>query len=200
MLNAKGEVIADGWMALRKTLRHLVWLSPYAEHMARYSGSDNMPCSTCGRRMSTHGWCESCHQKGLLARWEKMQSEAVDWDGKAPLCVYGSDEYFFDADDLGEWLFERVEDGAKLEDIWLVLCDPDNGCEFIMSEFLQDHLPDEDHGGGDLDEDGINKTVNDWIRSHAPFSWWEGKTPIKLESIKALWDECIADVAKYAKK
>ena len=176
----------DGWIS--KTNTNVVWLE---EHMARYNGCTDMPCSECDGRMEK-GWtlCEKCRAKHDQKRWDEAYKNAVAWDGKEYLNAYDTDKFFFDADELGEYLYEFMEAGGVLEDVQLVHTKPDNGRHFEMSEYLCDCIPED----GEIDDLEINKTVNDWIAANSPFCWWpDDKRPIDIESIRQLWNEVKAD-------
>jgi hypothetical protein len=129
-------------------------------------------------------YCDACEAKRESDRWDALPR--VEWDGVTPVCTWLDDRYFFDVDDLRSYLGEL---DLTPETVRLVLCAPDNGPRFDMLEFLTDHLPDED--AGDLyDVDEIDKIVNGWIDSRAPFCWWGTERAVLPESIRrALQDE-----------
>lgn len=176
-----GEQIATGWLSART--KHFY----QNEHAARYHDATEFPCA-CGGRNTERGYvcCKSCREKSDADKWDEAYAKAIDWDGKTPLATWDDDQFFWDSDGVACYLDSFIAGGGKFEDVRLVLCTPDNGREFEMTEFLSDCLPDDDHGGGDLDTDEIDKTVNDWIASHSPFSWWPSKKPVKIESLREL--------------
>lgn len=150
-------VIVPGW-ACKICHRH--WGKD--EHMARYCCSTSQPCE-CGKRKEkawTH--CKDCRDKKDRERWEAKP--VIDWDGAFPIGEWDSDKYFFNEDDLRDYLDDC---SCDIADLRFVTCEPNSGREFVMSEFLQDELCEDQ----ELDEDEINKVVNDWIEKNAPFSW-----------------------------
>jgi len=117
---------------------------------------------------------------------------AKPWTGQFPLCS-NEDQFFWDEEDLSEYLVGCIESGLSLEDTKVLFCSPDNGRDFEMSEYLGDSLAED----CTLEDTEINKTVNDWIESHAPFCWWaDAKSPVDVESLRAMWDELNAALAK----
>lgn len=148
------------------------------EHMARYCCATNMPCE-CGARIEPRHWthCEACREKRRDEVWAGLSR--VEWDGEMPLCVFDDDKFFFSLDDLESYI-DDLDDGTAASDLRLVLCEPENGRYFEMSEFLSDDLPDGDDGP---DTKEIDATVNAWIKAHAPFSWRATNKAISAESL-----------------
>ena len=68
----------------------------------------------------------------------------------------------------------------QLDNLWLTSCHPNNGRDFEMTEYLCDELGED----GSIDDEEINKTVNDWIMAHAPFSWGMTGERLSIESVK----------------
>ena len=164
-----------GWCC--KKCGHYWGEGPSGERAARYCcGRDDAPCATegCPNRSEFSGTtiCASCRSRRTVERWEKTAK--VDWDGETPLCEWDGDRYFFDGGTLRDHIADRLSDGMTIEDMQFVLCEPNKGRGFDIEDYLSDDLPDDDHGGSPLraaDVAEINKTVNDWIEKHAPYSW-----------------------------
>lgn len=158
------------------------------EHAARWChGHRDKPCQTpgCANRVtSLYNHCEACEARRDSVKWHAKPK--VDWDGETPLCEYRSDRYFFDADTLAEHTEDRLADGATVDQLRFVLCEPDQPPDFDITEFLSDHLPDDDHGGSPFGSDetkAINKTVNDWIAARLPFCWVATNQAVSPESL-----------------
>lgn len=151
------------------------------EQSARYCCSTDAPCATegCANRCRRYYTiCEPCIVAGDTARWNALPR--VEWDGKAPICEWRGDEYFFDVESLAEHMAEH---DLTADTVRLVLCRPDNGQWFSMGEFLSDSI-------GDGEEclpyctDDIDETVNDWITSHAPYCWRPTDQAVSAQSIR----------------
>lgn len=142
------------------------------EHLARYCCAKDRPCQTegCKNRTPSAGYiiCDSCQETNRLKRWLALPE--VAWDGETPLCLDDDDRYFFDADQLADYL---ADEEVKLEDLRLVICEKERPPRFDMTDFLCDHIPE------DMDIDNpeeIEQAVEDWIKAHVPDIWVAGKT------------------------
>lgn len=88
------------------------------EHMARYIGCTHKLCD-CGAKIKVgYSRCEDCRQKVDLEKWAALPY--VAWDGKAPICTYDGEHYFFTEGDLIDYLDENKLNGS---DVMLVLCE-----------------------------------------------------------------------------
>jgi len=131
----------DPEAATQKTLT--LWVSRNGlaytdERAARYAGCTHKKCE-CGHIMEKH-WlgCEACRDKRDHERCLAMPTK--EWDGKTPLCIYGSDKYFYDDDDL----FLYCEDhGIKETDLHLVICKPCYFTEIDPNEYYDGLLPED---------------------------------------------------------
>jgi hypothetical protein len=148
------------------------------EHIARRCCATELPCPECGGRNPEKGYtvCRDCRRKHDDARWAAL--ERVEWDGATPLCRWDGDRYY-----VAELVNETLADGGRVEDLRLVLCEPDEPRCLEMAEFQQDHLPADFDAGGEFDE--IDKLVNDWIEAHMPRVWLPTNRAIAAESLKA---------------
>ncbi|NDV19088.1 hypothetical protein GO013_06595 [Pseudodesulfovibrio sp. JC047] len=136
------------------------------EHMARYAGCTHRTCE-CGA-IVPKGYirCNDCSEKAAAKRWAEMP--LVEWDGKAPVCIHGGDEYFWDDGSFFDWCQDH---GCRPESVRLVLCDPVYPSQ-LDSDFWCDDLPED----GELD-DTIQKAVdelNKVLKAHGPMSWHPG--------------------------
>ena len=178
--DAAEEATVTGWVC--KKCHRWYGYGESGERSARYCCHTDAPCGTPGcteRKGKPYVLCDKCRRHKDNEQWAALPR--VEWDGVTPLCLWNGDEYFFDADSLGEYI---VESGLSVREVRVVLCEPDPGRTFDMEEFLQDHLPGEDgHFPHDCTE--INKIVNDWIDEHAPYCWWGRGKAISVESILA---------------
>lgn len=163
------------------------------EHMARYCCSTHSYCE-CGAK-ATKGWskCDSCRDKERFEQWQAKP--CVAWDGSFPVGDWGGDTYWFDEDQLRDYLHEQAceqfdcEEPTDsqlievLESEQVCTCEPNNGRCFEMQEYLCDDLAEDQT----LDCKDIDKVVNDWIAANAPFSWsMDGGKIATADLIKAL--------------
>ena len=157
------------------------------ERMARYCCSASFPCECGGRHSKSWTHCEECRHKKDHERW--YAKEEVIWDGQYPIGIWNDDKFFWDEDDLLDYLVEMQDEDVgndnescldQLDNLWLTSCHPNNGRDFEMTEYLCDELGED----GSIDDEEINKTVNDWIMAHAPFSWGMTGERLSIESVK----------------
>jgi hypothetical protein len=167
----------EGWVC--KTCR--VFYGKGGESSARYCCEKDHACNTqgcAGRAKKPYTVCDPCRSKLDLERYLKLPE--ADWDGEAPLVVYHDDQYFFDVDDLADWLSEQ---GLKVEDAQLVIAEEDRVPHFDMSEFLCDYLCEDNQD--QLESTAkIDKAVNRWIEKNVPTTWVPSKkrpTPASLK-------------------
>jgi len=158
------------------------------ERTARYCCATDFPCPENGcknRAPKGHIRCDDCDEARQRTRWEALPEN--EWDEQTPLVLDGDDTYFFNADDLRNWIED--EDGRRIDDARLVVCVPEAPPTFEMAEFLTDYLPPD--MDGDLgDTSKIDDRVNGWIRKNAPKAWVPGTTRPTLTSLReALGEE-----------
>lgn len=173
------------------------------EHMAKWCCATELPCDECGGRNPDKHYtcCGECRSKRVAKKWEELYAKAVEWDGKTyPIFSDSHDRYFFDEDELSDFLYdnslppdidERLVPLLKKSAIEIAaecrfrLCTPNNGRSFDMNEFLCDDLA-EDH---EVDAREVEQVVNDWIKENAPFSWNGNGKAIKYECIAKFYEE-----------
>lgn len=148
------------------------------EHLARYAGSTHSKCE-CGNTMS-RGWlkCDECRAQRSNERYQALEFQ--EWNGE-PVVEYDNDQYFFDEDDLREYIEEH-----ESNELQFVICEP-NIAPYI-EEYALDLLPE------DLYIDDIAPElakmigdINDYISKNKPvISWGAGKrrTTIKFPDAK----------------
>jgi hypothetical protein len=173
----------EGWVC--KTCQRFYGDGDGAERAARWCCAADLKCATdgCEARVPKGGWtaCDPCRDRLQRERWLKLPE--VAWDGETPLCLHDDDRYFFGPEDLDNYIENHVVDGMKVEDLQLVICEPDAKPRFELCDVLQDYLSEETETDvGDASE--IEKTVNDWIEEHIPQMWVAGKTRPTLDSVK----------------
>jgi hypothetical protein len=156
------------------------------EHMARWSGCTHKKCE-CGN-VYDKNWtkCLKCRQIAEKDRYNKY--ERINWDGETPLYSHSHSEYFFNDEELIEFLSEQLEEyeNINLEDIdnfMLVVCKPNYFYE-VDIDYFQDVLPDDEC---EIDDE-IKKAMdhlNEIIRKQPPASWSPGnKVPYNYEILE----------------
>lgn len=140
-----------------------------SEEQARYDGCTHRPCQKCGT-LTEKCWteCESCR----AAERKKKDAEALakmkreEWNGTYPLYLDGSDEYFFDADDIDEVCDAH---GKTFDEMQFQLCKP-NHPRMIEEDDFHDDLTED----GDIPDelmaaiDEFNIVAKDIVLSWSP--------------------------------
>ena len=182
--DAAEVVTVTGWACKRC---HRFWgEGPSGERAARFCCHTDRACEVpgCANRVKNHAFsiCPECHRAQEDERWASLPR--VNWDGKTPMCALGGGDetYLWDHADL-KYYFD--DPAHTPEAARLVVCEPDNGCEFEMAEFLADHLPDDGDTESLDDTEAIDKIVNAWIAEHAPYCWRPTDVAVTAESIRA---------------
>ena len=138
------------------------------EHAARWSGCTHIICPDCGKPTSkNYTICSDCREKKAIERYN--EKERIIWDGEIPLYSASADEYFFDADEILDYMEEA---NCNVESLRFLICDPVK-LGNIDSDYWEDQLAD----GGDLPNEvlkAINE-LNELINDQPPVSWYPGK-------------------------
>lgn len=77
------------------------------ESRARKELSTHNVCESCGNNIIKNSYCHPCYESKNNERY--LNKEFKEWDGKTPLVIYNSDEYFTEEylpenfDDLGDF-------------------------------------------------------------------------------------------------
>jgi hypothetical protein len=139
----KAIIMMDSPNAATKTTKD-VWVSKqgrifFDEHSARFDGCTHRRCEKCGKPCEKH-WlvCEQCRTENRQDIFLKLPK--VEWDGKTPLCIFDTDIYFFDSDELEDYCEEH---GCKARDLPLVVCEPVFLKE-LTEEYFLDNISNED--------------------------------------------------------
>jgi len=104
--------------------------------------------------------CEDCMQKDKAQRYNKLPFQ--EWDGETALCIFGTDEYFFNEDDIKNYCDEN---SIESTDLMLVLCGRERIPEFNIDHHLTGFW-DFDSESNIPNEDVINEKVNEVIREY----------------------------------
>lgn len=143
------------------------------EQMARYSGSTHRKCE-CGSIIKQRSFCEYCSRLKEAARYK--EAEKITWDCETPLYSQIHDKYFFNKDELLDFMHEcQAENPDELE---LFICEP-NYLSQLDSDHWHDDLPEDGELPGDVE--AALDVLNAAIRSSAPASWSPGKCAAIVE-------------------
>jgi hypothetical protein len=155
------------------------------ERSAEYASANGRICE-CGQTTSAKWkiWCDDCATKKQEERFNSL--EIIEWDRETPLCIFETDHYFFDEDDIDMFIEDEAEGTEKKEDLQLVVCVSYSVPCFDFNEFLNDVFP-EDMNIGDYSNkktkysaEELEQMVNDYIEDISPISWFPGKKRIQL--------------------
>jgi len=113
------------------------------ENFARYEGSTHNRCDICmAPAKQPYLLCPMCRDQKQDDKYDKM--EVVEWDGKTPVYSLSYDEYFYDMDDIENFIENIGDDGGVIEikDLQLVLCE-ETKMTLIDSNYWNDCFHDD---------------------------------------------------------
>lgn len=141
------------------------------ERMARWSGCTHLICPECGKVMSkNYTLCSECRNEKSVGRYKARESKL--WDGITPLYSDACDRYFFDWDEVLEYLNEIDQQEESFGVLRLLICSPIR-LRQVDDDYFCDELPE----GGSLPSDVVEALadLNEVIRRQTPVSWAPGK-------------------------
>lgn len=145
----------------------------YTKKTAIYSVITHNKCS-CGNLME-RGWtaCESCRLKKRSEVYKSMTY--MKWDGEVPLVLFDSDVYFFDDDEIYDYIYNEELDQEQVDNLQFVICSP-NRLRTVDYDYWSDYFP-EDYDPERHDPEFAKKLeeFNLFIESYKPISWSESK-------------------------
>lgn len=115
--------------------------------------------------VENRSYCEACRAEKMEVKWQDME-KAPFLEELMPLCVFDSDRYFFDLDDLCYWLEEHE---LKPESVRLVQCEPVHARPIDPDEHFADDLPEDGEAPDALRE--AFDVLNAVIAKCEPLSW-----------------------------
>lgn len=154
-----------------------------SQHMACWCCATHVPCKDCGQwTEKTYTHCEACRSKMECERFDKL--DAKPYDGSV-VCQYDDHRFFFDEDELLEYLAE------------IYYADDERGCDGLMLVFAEGRKPKWRHDVSelvcdDLDPDSewdtseIDRKIAEWVESNAPTVYWPTKIRVDVQSLIAL--------------
>ncbi|TXH52932.1 MAG: hypothetical protein E6Q97_14450 [Desulfurellales bacterium] len=171
--------------------QHTIWtcvrcnrLYPDWEDGARCCCATDRPCAGgCGGRYvgprTSTPLCDGCRQKRDDERWAKLPE--VEWDGETALCGWDGDRFFFDPDEVREYVADH--DGLTLEDMRLVLCEKAEPPTFDAADHFSDETPED----WDLDPgacERLDAFVDAWAKENLPDLWHPTGKRVSLQSLR----------------
>lgn len=145
------------------------------EHMARYCGSTHRHCAKSPDHPihATNGWCEDCRAESRAAKFDAMPKRV--WGGEV-ITEYDGDQYFFDEEELRDYLIEHEID---LGDLKLVFCAPNYARQIDPNDHFCDDLPED----GEVNDDQLLaafELLNEMISKCPPLSWSPSNEAVEL--------------------
>lgn len=109
------------------------------ENLARRQGSTHVTCAECDHIIPARSWatCETCRKKKKIELYNKKEKQ--EWDGSTPLYSDALDSYFFDKDELTDYLYDN---DCSVESLRLIICEP-NYYQALDVDYFCDNLPDD---------------------------------------------------------
>lgn len=145
------------------------------ENVARWDGATHIHCGDCGEPTPKRRTvCAKCGAARDRECWRNLPKRP--WDGVTPICIMGSDTYFFGEDDLEEYCEEY---DVKPEDLLLVHCQPAKPRLLDVADLLEECLP-EDGGGIPVNVLEAERVLNDAIQAMKPLVWYEDRVAVDL--------------------
>ncbi len=106
MENTKEIILPTDDRTITKVETRQVWTAAngkfyLSEESARLNGATHVLCK-CGQPKEKYRiHCDSCEPKIQDDEYAKMPFK--EWDGETPLCIFKSDQYFFDEETIREY-------------------------------------------------------------------------------------------------
>lgn len=156
--------------------------------MAEYAVAIGKMCE-CGEVIDGKGYiiCDKCRDKKQNDKYNSF--ELVVWDNKTPLTIFNSDIYFFHGD-IDEIYNHCEQNNIKIEDLQLVLCEPNSAPSFDLEDYCCDYLPEDFTVSDYEDEDSkhsiaeVEAIVNEFLENMNPVSWSGGSKRVTLKKEK----------------
>ena len=150
------------------------------EHMARWAGATHLICKDCGQEYARGSWCVPCRRRKEQEKF-LAYPEVPYADAEYPLCLFADDRFFWDEDDLLDYMADLNDTEGDAADLEVVTTKPGRL-----------HLIDTDHWCDDLPEDGLPDTItqkmeelNEAIRATGPLSWWADNKRVDIAPLLA---------------
>lgn len=157
-----------------------IW-GPKDQHMASWCCCTHMICE-CGKEHSK-SWtrCDDCRAKRDHESW--YAKPEVDWDGEWPIALADGDQYFFNEDDLRDYLyadrtFHEIDEAA--ESLRLTSCHPNKPSYFEVNDYCCDELGEDQEVP---DAGSIDKRINAILDEIGTLSWSANSVRLNVRQI-----------------
>lgn len=111
----------------------------FDEQVARHYSSTHLECSECTTIYPKNGrtLCKYCEEKSEQKKWEEMPHQ--EWDEEAPLYCNKNEKFFFNREEIEEFLSEY---NLVPKDLRLIICEP---CKLkeIETDYWSDDIVDD---------------------------------------------------------
>ena len=156
-----------------------------AEHNAAWCCANDLPCDCGGRNTERiYTCCAECRKKHEIEQWNKK--EYTEWDGESLIYSEALDQYYSGVEEIDEDSFHAK---LSLEDMRLVICEPDKKPIFDIRNLIEDYYDDNGEcATSDENLDEIETTVNDWIDNYLKNIWLPGKYRVDLSKWEKVFD------------
>lgn len=156
------------------------WIDRYGrfwgknEAAARWSGCTHIVCPKCETPTpKNYTLCSNCRERSAIDRYNAKKEKL--WNGDTPLYSDASGEYFFQADDLIDYIEEHE---CTVQSLRLVICDPIK-LRHVDKDYFCDDLAEDDALSSDVLE--ALDVLNEVIRAQPPVSWYPGKYAARFD-------------------
>jgi hypothetical protein len=153
------------------------------ERLTEYNVAIGSICE-CGNFIEGKSYtaCDDCRLTNREKRYKAL--EEVGWDGETPLTIFMEDQYFFYEDEIDSYC---EENDVKVEDLQLVLCEPNSPLYFDIEDYFYDTMP-EDSSIHDYTSENtkysakdIEEIINNFLTGLPTISWCEGNKRVTVK-------------------
>lgn len=155
------------------------------EHMARFCCCTTQACQDCGQDTKRHFVrCRDCQDKFNTERFQKLEQR--DYDGRAALCQWDGDQFFYDEDSVLFYIGE-LDDPAKARLVFAELRKP------RWNRTVAEELCDDLYEDCDWDTKEIDQQIEKWVDENAPNVYWGTSVRLSDKSLAEMVAEVIRD-------
>lgn len=144
------------------------------EHLARWSGCTHLECSTegCTTLVEVRGYttCDKCREKNAEDKYFSL--DVVEWNGSFPVYSHTFDEYFFDGDQLDDYLQDVYSEQGTVDNPRMVLCRPVLW-RSLDTEYFTDDMYEDCEAPDELAKavDELNKVIENLNKNKTSIAW-----------------------------
>ena len=154
--NIKGWVVDDKYYGRDEAT---------AKRIASYDIATHKKREKCGSIISQRSYCQLCSDKSILEKY--MNLEEIEWDGTFPITLHDDDKYFFNEDEL----YDFLEDQEEPLDYFRFNSCKENYAREIDGDYWCDDLPEDvDELPDQLEKamEALNKVASETLLSYSP--------------------------------